>query len=304
MKWFGVPRWVFLAVVAGLAAFGAVYGPWSQPSAQVRSIVEGLRTSSVYEQPGSPGVVNAQRARQVIGDRAILMVLLDRTPLPASGDDPRMALCHQISNAIPGDFIWVYGMDDTGVYKGNNCVGKDFPKPTKNGDAVSDFDLTVNIAAQLSAQYRTSAANLTPEIEEFVLTFDAEAAKSYGAIPTRSPIPDRLAGRQLVLACAGMVAGTVVVFFALRWAGLAFRRRRTGLAARRRRRSELDARLNRLADEVLHPTSPDSPADAERQAGAAKRYVLTLDLLEKADSKADFTAAEHEIAALEKELVQ
>lgn len=92
-------------------------------------------------------------------------LLLDRTPLSASGDDnPRMSLCHKVSEALPGDYVWVYGQDDKGDYKGNNFVGDDFPKPK---------DSTIE-------------------------GFDAQAAKSYGEIPTRSAIPDTLAGKQLV----------------------------------------------------------------------------------------------------------
>jgi hypothetical protein len=86
-------------------------------------------------------------------------------------------------------------MDGEGTYDGGNCVGDDFPESTKTAGQVGDFDLQVNIAAQLSALYRRSATDLIPELEEFVLTFDAEAAKSYGQIPPRGPVPDRLAVR-------------------------------------------------------------------------------------------------------------
>ncbi|GAA5168745.1 hypothetical protein [Amycolatopsis dongchuanensis] len=294
-----VPRWLVLGVAAGLAAFAALYGPWAQPSAQVRSIVEALRTSSVYEQPGAPGVVDARRARQVIGDRAILLVLLDRSPLSTSGDskDPRMNLCHQLSEEIPDDYIWVYAQGDDGEYKGNNCVGDGFPAP--NTGTKDDFDLTLNIGAELSAQYRATDTDRTPELEEFVLAYDAATSKAHGEIPTRPAVPDRLAGRQLVLACAGLVVGSVLLFFLLRAAGLAWRRRRAGVAARRQRRLALDARLSRLADSVLHPAPAADQAEAERQAEAARRYVLSLDLLTNAESAEELAAAEAEITGLE-----
>jgi hypothetical protein len=202
MKWFGWPRWLCLAVVAGLTGFGGVYGPWWQPSAQVQSIVEGLRAGSVYEAPNASGVVNAQRARQVIGDRAIVVVILDRQPLTGTGDhgDPWMTLCHQIAREITGSYIWVYATDGKGSYDGANCVCGDFPKSSKTTDQVSDFDLRVNIAAQLSARYRRSATDLTPELEEFVLTFDAEAAKGVRADSRQRPC-SRPARRSAARAC-------------------------------------------------------------------------------------------------------
>lgn len=290
-----MPRWLVAGIVGGLIAFGAVFGPWAQPSAQVKSIVEDLRGGSVYEAPGAPGIVDAQRARQVIGDRAILVVLLDRTPLTTSGDsrDPRMNLCHQLADVIQDDYIWVYAQGEDGAYKGNNCVGDDFP------GAGDDLDITINIAAETSAQYRATDADRTPELEEFVLSYDAETSKSLGRIPTRPPIPDVLATRQIVLAGAGMVGGTVLVFFALRWAGVAYQRGRAGAAVRRRRRLALDARLSAVADAILHPAKPGTPAEAERQAGAAEKYVRALDLLTSAASDDELTRAESEITELE-----
>jgi hypothetical protein len=76
-----------------------------------------------------------------------------------------------------------------------------------------------------------------------------------------------------------MVGAAVLLFFSLRWAGLALQHRRKGQAVRRRLGMALEARMNRLADAVLHPDPPESPAEAQLQADAAKRYVLTLDLL-------------------------
>jgi hypothetical protein len=299
-RWFGVPRWVWLAGVVGLILFAVVYGPWSQPSVRVRTIVDGLRTSSVYRQPGAPGLVNAARVRQVIGDRPIVVAILNRTPLPAGADhdDPQEALCQAIAREITDDYIWVYGADATGKYSGDDCYGSDFPAPSAPGVDMFDFDAGVNIAAQLSAQFRTSDTNLTPELEEFVLSFDAETAKDYGAIPTRGAVPDVLAARQIILACVGLVAGTVTLFLLLRLLGLALRRRSATATARAHRHAQLSTRLNQVADEVVNPRPHATAAQAEQQAAVAKRYVLALDQLEHAHTDEELTAAGHEIDTL------
>lgn len=303
-RWFGVPRWAWLGGLAGLIAFAAVYGPWSQPSPQVRAIVAGLRSSSVYMAPGAPGVVDPARVRQVIGDRPIVVAILDRTPLPpnSKGTDPRLVLCDQIAGQVSNDYVWVYAADDKGRYRGNDCYGPNFPHPTKAGVGMDDFDLSLNIEAQLSAQFRTSDTNLTPEIEEFVLAFDADTTADYGAVPTRSALPDELAGQQIVLACAGMVFGAAALFLLLRHGGLALRRRMAGHAALRHRHLALTARLNEIADAVINPGRPADARDAERQADVAKRYVLALDQVEHARTGAELTSAEAEIASLAGEL--
>jgi hypothetical protein len=302
-RWFGVPRWIWVAGVVGLAAFAGVYGPWSQPSAQVRTIVAGLRSSSVYVQQGAPKYMDAARTRQVIGNRPIVMAILSATPLPDSGeDDPRFALCEQIAEQVPDNYVWVYAADPGGKYTESNCYGSKFPAPTKAGVSMDDFDTAVNIAAQLSAQYRTTDTDVTPQIEEFVLSFDSEAATDYGAVPTRSAVPDVLATRQVVLACAAMVLGTVALFLLLRVGGLALRRRSATSTAQRRRHTELTTRLSGVADAVINPREPEDAAEARRQEDVARRYVLVLDQVEHARTDAELTEAEDTVAALSKKV--
>jgi hypothetical protein len=296
-------RWVWLAGVVGLVAFAAVYGPWSQPSAQVRTIVAGLRSSAVYQAPGAPSLMNAARARQVIGNRPIVLAILDRTPLPADDDDePRQALCQQIARQVPGDYVWVYAADSDGRYDGDNCYGPKFPHPTKAGVGMDDFDLILNEDAQLAAQYRITGTNLTPQIEEFVLAFDNDAATDYGAIPTRSGVPDELAGRQIVLAGAAMVLGTVTLFLLLRFGAVALNRRSAANATLRRRHTELNTQLNSVADAVINPRRPRDAKDAQRQADVAKRYVLALDQLSGARTDKELSAAQRTITALTTEV--
>ena len=300
-RWFGLPRGVVLfGVLVGLGVFAGVFGPWAQPSDQVRAIVTGLRASSVYQAPGEPGVINAARARQVIGNRPIVVVLLDRTPLPPAPDhgDSREVLCDQIAKELTTDYIWVYAADDTGAYKGNDCYGANFPKPSKPGVSMDDFDIALNISAQQSAQFRVTDTDRNAEIEEFVLSFDATTGDDYGAVPTAGTAPDLLATQQIILAGLAMVFGTVAAFGLLRVGGLALRRNTARASARRTRQAELNARLNRIADAVLNPREHAHADDAERQAEVAKRYVLVLDQLEHAGNEAELTAAEREITAL------
>lgn len=297
-------QWVWLAGVVGLVAFAAIYGPWAQPSAQVRTIVDGLRSSAVYQAPGAPTLMNAARARQVIGNRPIVMAILDRTPLPSGDDDPRLALCEQIAKQVPNDYVWVYAADDTGKYDSNDCYGSKFPHPTKAGVSMDDFDVAVNVGAQLSAQYRVTDTDLTPQIEEFVLTFDDEAGTDYGAVPTRSAVPDELAGRQIVLAGAAMVAGTVTLFLLLRFGGLALRRRSAAGAALRRRQTELSTKLSAVADAVINPRPPRDAKDSQRQADVAQRYVSVLDQLENASTDNELTHTAKAISALSAEVTR
>jgi hypothetical protein len=300
VRWLGVPRslWLF-GLAVGLIGSAVLFGPWAQPSAQVRTIVDGFRTSSVYVQPGAPPVLDPARLRQVIGDRPIVVAILNRTPLPDSGDDdPREVLCQQIAHQVLDDYIWVYAQDGGGDYKGDDCYGDDFPRPTKPGVSMDDFDIALNVSAQTAAQLRETDTNLTPEIEEFVLTFDATAGEDYGAVPTRGPVPDRLAGQQIALACLGLVAGTCALFALLRLLVVALQRRAAASAALRRRRAAATADLSRVADAVIHARPAGDATEASRQADTAKKYVLALDALEHAHTEAELADAERDITAL------
>lgn len=304
-RWLGVPRslWV-CGLVAGLVAFLVVFGPWAQPSAQVTTIVDGLRAGSVYVQPGAPRVLDPARLRQVIGDRPIVVAILNRTPLPDADDDPREVLCRQIAHQVLDDYIWVYAQDSSGDYQGNDCYGDDFPTPTKPGVSMDDFDIDLNVSAQTAAQLRVSDTNRTPEIEEFVLAFDTVAGEDYSAVPTRGPVPDHLAARQIVLACLGMIAAMCVLFALLRLLAVLLRRRAAATAALRRRRAAASAELSKVADAVIHVRPAEHAADARRQADTAKDYVLALDALEHATTEPELAKAEHDISALVRQVAR
>jgi hypothetical protein len=76
-------------------------------------------------------------------------------------------------------------------------------------------------------------------------------------------VPWRIA---VAVAATGCVA-------ALGWLAV---RARPVVAAHRTRRAAVEARLNELAAQVLHPAPATSPAAAADQAAQARRYVLLL----------------------------
>ena len=114
--WFGIPRWLVVAFgVAILLAYGTFGRPVDEPpriSEQARVIAEGLRTTSVYEAPDAPGKIDAQRARWLIGNRPIVLVLLGTTPLPQAQDSysqPHYDLCKQVADVVSTSLVVLYG---------------------------------------------------------------------------------------------------------------------------------------------------------------------------------------------------
>src|SRR5699024_4351405 len=94
---------VVVAIAVGLGLFLWVYQPWDLPSERAEEIVYGLRESPVYADPGAPDIVDVERARQVIGDRAIVAAVSDTRPLPESdhANGPDYALCEDIAELTP-----------------------------------------------------------------------------------------------------------------------------------------------------------------------------------------------------------
>ncbi|GAB3497909.1 hypothetical protein [Amycolatopsis cihanbeyliensis] len=296
----GIPRWAFLAAAIGLAGFLLVFRPWSSADDRIRTIVEGLRDGPVYQERGAPDSVDVPRARQVIGDRAIVAVVLGAGPLPASDhvNGPDYAMCERIAARVPTNMVILFATGEDGEYGSSYCTGPDFPVPAKPGASLGEFEMSVVAAAERAWQYRATPANLTPEIEEFVLTFDAEAAEYYGELPRRGPMPDTLARGQIALACAGMVAGSVAFFLLLRTAALALRKRRRAERALARRRREAETRLSRLAEEILHP------GDSTAAATTAREYTEVLRLLESAREPHELAEVERRLTELERVLVR
>jgi hypothetical protein len=311
--WFGLPRWLFVAVgVAVLLAYGTFGRSVDEPepvSAQVRTIVDGLRTTSVYEAPGSPGKVDAAKARQLIGDRPIVLVLLDTTPLTQSGDTlvgGNYELCEQIADVVATSLVILYATTgDNPEYRPAYCVGPHFSNPD-NPVHADNYSFPLVSEAELAWRYRVTDDDLFPQVEEFVFAFDRQAAKDYpNGVPRRAPVippppsPDTLQTWQIVLALAGILLGTIALFAGLRLVGTGLARRSTQDAEARNRNEATSARLNKLADTVLHPSTPKDAAEARAQADLAGRYVLLLGEFEAATTRAKLAEVNERITELE-----
>jgi hypothetical protein len=302
-RWRGVPRWLLAAVGLGVVACSLVFGAASPPepvSAQARKVVEGLRTTSVYEEPGGPGIVDAQRSRDLIGDRAIVLVLLageipeDRT----YRTDRRADRCAEIADLVATSVVILYAFNAEGEYDAEYCVGPEFVNDANPVDG-EDYVVGVVGGVNLGTHFRVTDTDKFAEVEEYVYTFDHYTMRdSPNGVPRRGvvvpppPTPDALQAWQVALALGGIVIGTVALFVLLRAAGGLAGRRGARAEAARTRSEQVNARLNRLADTVLHPQQPRNVGDARRQADLARRYVLLLGEVESVRSPAELTAVE------------
>ena len=312
--WLGMPRWFVVSLcVAILLGYGTFGRPGDAPapvSAQVHTIVDGLRTTSVYEAPGAPGKIDAQRARELIGDRPIVLVLLDDRRLPPPSkplEQPSYDLCDQIASVVTTSLVLLYATGPDGEYDSAYCVGPEFANPQNPVDA-ANYDFVLIAKAESAWKYRITEDDLFPKVEEFVFAFDEQAAQDYpGGVPRRAvvvpppPSPDTPQTWQIVLSLAGILLGTIAVFVGLRLVGRVVARRGARVADARNRNETMSARLNRLADAVLHPEPPADAADARRQADLAGEYVLVLRDFEEARSRADRAGVDERLTELEKE---
>ncbi|MEU3275240.1 hypothetical protein ABZ639_30685 [Saccharomonospora sp. NPDC006951] len=286
-----VPGVVWLGAACGLIAFLFVFTPWATSSAKARAAAEGLRAGSVYVQQGAPDLVDAERAEKIVGDRAIVVALFDEEPLTGfSGEDnPRRALCQDLANLVPSNLVVVFAADEDGEYGSSYCDGPSFP-------IEDNFSLKVIAGAEQSWKYRTTSTDLTPELEEYVLTFDLTAAEDHGEIPRRGPVPDAMAFGQLLMACAAMIAATILLFLLIRQAARTVRRRRGKAGALRRRRKAIDARLSKVAERVLRPRDPECASNAKLAADYADAQYR----FRAAETAGQLDTVEAKVAELEK----
>jgi hypothetical protein len=146
------------------------------------------------------------------------------------------------------------------------------------------------------------------QVEEFVFAFDEQAAQDYpGGVPRRAvvvpppPAPDSLQTWQIILSLAGILLGTIAAFVGLRLVGRVVARRAAHGADLRTRNEAASARLNKLADVVLHPPRPKTAADARWQADLAGEYVRVLAEYEAANTRSKLAALGGRLTELEKE---
>ena len=309
-RWLGVPIWVFgMIAVAAFGCFLVLGGttPHEPVPAQTREIIEGLRTTSVYEEPHGPRIVDAQRSRDLIGDRAIVLVLL-ADPIdedPTYRVDHRAERCAEIADLIATSVVILYAFDDEGSYEAEYCVGPEFvnaDNPVDPEDYVSGVVGGVN----LGTHFRVTETDKFAEVEEYVYTFDQYTMRdSPNGVPRRGVVvpppraPGALQAGQVALALGGVLVGTVALFALMRTAGGLVGRRTARAAASRTRSEKINVRLNRLADTVLHPEPTTDATVARRQADLAERYVLLLAAVEAATTAAEHATVDRELTELE-----
>lgn len=322
------PVWLMIAIAIGVGLL-AVYDGYGDDredpnpvSPRVTKIVDGLRTTSVYAEPGNPGKIDVEFARELIGDRPIVVTVLDDTPLPGSDEpraDPAQDLCREVADEVATSLVILFadnpedptphdlhGPDDPDErYDPSFCTGPQFANPRNPVDA-DEFGIGFIAEAEVSWQYQITDENLTPIVSEYVYAFDAKAAEVYpngvprrAVVPPEPPKPDKMQVGQLVLSYGGILAATTAVFFLLRLGGRAAMRRRARADGTEHRRSAALARLNRLAGQVLHPERAADAESARRQAETARRYVLLLADYERADTKAELDRLERNLTSLE-----
>jgi hypothetical protein len=299
--------WLVVAIVLGLlATYDASGEDPNRVSPRVTKIVDGLRTTSVYAVPGNPGKIDVEYARELVGDRPIVVAVLDDTPLPGPGyGDPARDLCQEVADEVATNLVILFAENPDEGYGPSFCTGPQFSNPRYRVDAF-EFGAELIAEAEVSWHYQITDENLTPIVSEFVYAFDAKAAEVYpdgvprrAVLPTEPPKPDEAQVGQIVLSYGGILAATVVVFVLLRIGGRAVLRRRAQTASTEHLRTAARARLNRLASQILHPEPAADAESARGQAETARRYVLLLADYERADTKSELDRLERELTSLE-----
>ena len=251
----------FALVVLGVIASRA-------GSVDVTDEADRLRYTSVYVAPGAERLLDADRARRLIGDRPLVVV--------ARQD----GTCDDIAAALPDVIVLLARDDEDEPFV--DCGGRD-----------SLFDLDLLRVTLAAMTFVDASQDRTAYVAEYVRAFDARHTA-----PPRTPPADGLDGQTIGLA---LLALAIVAVFLL-GCGHLFRdvRVRQNRATQRGRtwRAKANARLNRLADLVTRVGEPGRTA-AER-ASVAKEYVLTLREFEAAVTEQQRAGVEVRITGLER----
>ncbi|GAA2555897.1 hypothetical protein [Pseudonocardia hydrocarbonoxydans] len=288
-------RWLVLAQALAAAAIEFVVS-WTFDDGARRD-VDALHSDSVWIEPGSPAVLDAGRARQVIGDRPIVAAVL-----PPSEDT--FDRCEDVVARHDDVVAFVWTAPDRSAI----CVGDGFPDPDLGEQAdrrtAVDWLERVILDARFSSRYRVDEAlpDRTAQLEELVLAFDAAVPDAYAdGVDRRELSASPQVGLEIAVRLLATVAAVVVGFVVLRLAVLRVAAGRARRRSLRTRRLEQLARTARLADAVL-AEQPDDPGRARARADAAGRYVLVLAGVEAARDEPALDAADAELTALERTL--
>ncbi|MGB3442295.1 MAG: hypothetical protein WBA97_26425 [Actinophytocola sp.] len=271
----------FYLLVMGAIVLAAVIG---DQEAIEDVVSERLGYTSVHVTPGAEGILDADRARRIVGDRPIVVV----AERHFTG-----TTCYKVADALPGLIVLMVSGED--AWPVADCDG-----------ASRYYNVTLLTATLRAATFADVGRDRTPYVEEYVRVFDAHVAATFPGVPPprRDPVPpaddDWLNGdRAVVLIASGamVIAFLVVLWFLIRevWAA-----RREALLRKQSWGAAGNARLNRLADLVMRVDEPGgTPRERVR---VAKAYVLLLRDFETATTGTDRAAVEESLAALEWEV--
>ncbi|HEX6359317.1 hypothetical protein [Actinophytocola sp.] len=274
MTWRRPHGWVIVLIILVSATW--VVLTETRKSAELTALPDELRYTSVHVAPGAERIFDAERARRIIGDRPIAVIVGERT-----------GMCADFADILPGVIVlWV----------------NDVPRmPIKTCDGGSPYyERNLTATAREAVTLLDTDHDWTVHVEEYVRAFDAHVAETFPGTPPPARGPPRPANDGavekivLVMSAAMGVVLLVVVAFLVRevWSLAEYVLRR-----RRDWRARTNARLNRLADRVLRLTEPGSTST--RRAATAKGYVLLLQAFESATNEAQRFAVDEQLRELE-----
>lgn len=280
--------YVVLGLVVALAVVLVPVVRYLLIPGETRTAAAALRDAPAYVAPGAGDLLDVDRARQVIGDRPILVAAF-----PASYGKGRLDVCTDIARILPSNLVLTYvGPASPGI-----CTGDDFTEPSTGkanslGSKTDNWVFRLSIAADRASQFRVSddVPDRTPEVEELVLAFDAAVARDYrDGVPRREATAGAVTWASVLLRLVGLAVGLVVLFLLLRVLAVRLRDRVHERQQLRERRLALDAELSRIAEQVLRPRRSGSMGEA------SALYVQALTAFEGARSSEQMDAAEEAV---------
>lgn len=234
----------YLFAVIGSAGLLSAAGP-------VGDAADVLEHSAVYVNAGTYELIDVSRARDIVGDRPIVV---------AAMTERAAVVCDDVAAAVPEVVVLVVSTDGSAM----TCGDSPYHNPS------------------LRRRAQDAVAFLEPEgtelVAAYVRLFDAHVAAAFpGQAPPRRPAPwtPSAFDRNVPFGVLAVIFGGLALFGA-RVVRRLWRDAQWVKAKARRWRAETNARLDRLADLVLRPGEPANQADAEHRADIAGRYVLAL----------------------------
>jgi hypothetical protein len=170
-------------------------------------------------------------------------------------------------------------------YGAELCAGYLLPDP-------SEYGVRLVIDAAAAARYLVDEHDQGPIVQEVVHAFDARAGSRQLRRESPAGTPSEVGNVLIFSAVAYSVLGTMLVFLLVRY----FATRGARRTEEASRRLGVNARLNAIANTILHPEPARDTAAARRQADAAARYVHALHDFENARTDTELSEVERTLA--------